>query len=473
MVNKESIYFYGKLAGAAKRDAERAARDAGYVVSAALNASVDTIVLGEGAPLAETRAKLGKEFDARSREAFESGALTLMTESEFYRAAMERVLRSQESSAGLEGAEQGYTPAAVAELSGASVLQIRRWHKRGLLTPIDASARLPRYSTRETLVARRLVFLTSTGLSEEFIARRLAAFRDGAERNALKSGGLHNDDAPLLAFGGEEDALSETSTMTIGDAILLTTLSTDGRELLFQSEKGPIDSRGQRRFDFTAFPTDGSFEKPESAALSEEEEQIALAERLAEWNEASTSETGRPAFLELFGGGKAPVATRVEPPKPSVKASPAELCQEAWYLECEGYYDEAIRSYRKAALQGAHEPGLCYRLGKLLYLLGDYSAAKERFYCVLELEPSHVDAKLELAKTCAVLQELDDAKTFFFEALEEKENDPGIRLELGKLYLRLNDRSAAEKEFQYAVKLLRDKKLIEDVERLLEALRAH
>ncbi len=558
MTNKASVYFYGKLAGVTKRDAERFAREAGYVVATALTSSVAVVVLGEGAPLAETRTRLGREFDAESREAFVAGNLEVVTESEFFQRGSSTAADALAASEGAEP-EVGYTPAAIAELAGATVATVRRWHKRGLLVPIDETAKLPRFSTQAALVARRLVFLSSTGISDDVIAKRLATFIERASRVAGNAGidRAVDPSAPLLAFDAEPDdaQASIAQRVDIASAILATTLSTDGRDLLYLAPTGPIDANGQRRFDFMAFPADGSFEKPESAALSEEEEQIALAERLAAWNESATSATGRPAFLDLFrGDGEAAsvssliseqlpaadgvisthasatdadvisahalatdadvisthasatdadvifapapaTATDVMPahvadvsaaPEPAPETLAPEsledepvvlarpnalaLCQSAWELEREGYWEEAARTYREAALAGAREPGLYCRLGKLLAMMGENAAARERFYNALELDPDYGDAKLELGKTLATLGELDDAKTAFRSALQNRRDDVAARLELGKVYLRLNELDAAEREFRYAVAKIKDARLAEDVRRLLAVL---
>lgn len=487
---KNAVYFFGRLAGATKHDAERAARDAGYRVVNTLGAEVVTVVLGEAEALSAVRARLANEFDAQTREAFESGKLEIVSESEFYRRAMKLVLASQadqedgveSNAAGVQDDRregEGHTPAAIAELVGTTVGAIRRWHKRGLLTPIDPNARLPRFSTRQALVARRLVFLFSTGLSEEFVSKRLFSFFERARQDAASQAEPteeYGGELPLLAFAIPTSSASEASSarkrpIEFADAALNATLSTDGRDVLYVSELGPIDSRGQRRFDFTAFPTDGSFEKPESAQLSEEEEQIALAERLAEWNEETTSATGRPAFLDLFRAedenaesGEREVEGRTE-----VK-SVVRWCQEGWKLERDGYWEEAERAYRQAALAGAHEPSVCYRIGKLLFLLGDYSAARERFYSALELDGDYIDARVELGKTFAALGELENAKQEFLIAKAARKDDPRLSVELGKLYLRLDDRNAAVEQFRGAIRRIQDERIADDVKRLLDML---
>ncbi len=520
----QTLFFYGRLAFSSRRDAERFARERGFRVAATLRETVDRIVLGEGAPLAQVRARLAAEFDARSRRAFELGTLVVVSETQFWNelAATYPAAPSQapdvsppspaasadgflfpelapspaepEPSLGtleeLAATEKfGCTPAALAELVGVSIETVRRWRRRGLLETTVENGRLPSFSTRAVLVAKRLAFLCSTGLSDEFVERRVDAFR---------------------VFGPDVESI-----------ILRLTLASDGRDVLFDGDAGPVDFRGQRRFDFGALPTDGSGPTPPTPPfLSPAEEEIATVERIASL--AAPSEASAPLapppFLAFFADSQpsaAPVSPPVEPRStpPSRIEFPAEpstrfdfstspfadaeqttrpalafdkdarerwrdatkrrvvrLCESAWNLEREGYWEEAARLYRGALLAGGLDAGVCFRLGKLLYLLGDFSAARERFYATLELDEDFVDARFELAKTLVALGEFDDATAAFEGAVADRPNDPNVRFELGKLYLRLGRRAAAIDELRQAAATLDDEKLAEDVRRLLFAL---
>ncbi|MBQ7029519.1 MAG: tetratricopeptide repeat protein, partial [Thermoguttaceae bacterium] len=344
-------------------------------------------------------------------------------------------------------------------------------------------------STRAVLVAKRLAFLCSTGLSDEFVERRVAAFRD---------------------FGPDVESI-----------ILRLTLSSDGRDVLLDGDAGPVDFRGQRRFDFGALPTDGSGPLPPTPPfLSQAEEEIALAERLVERFETPIQPSeplAPPPFLAFFADAPTPVAptspvSSAPPPSKRIEFSAApstrfdfsvspfsdaeqttrpvlafdkaarerwrdatkrrvvRLCESAWNLEREGYWEEAARLYRGALLAGGLDAGVCFRLGKLLYLLGDFSAARERFYATLELDEDFVDARFELAKTLVSLGEFDDAVAAFEGALAERPDDPNVRFELGKLYLRLGRREAAVDELRQAAATLDDEKIADDVRRLLFSL---
>ncbi len=566
--------LYGRSA-ATRRDVERAARDRGVKIAATLRESVDVVVLGEGEPTAQVRTRLAAEFDERSRRAFEAGTLEIVSETEFLRRltkirsfknvaetlserssapptpekrgslfdfladseteiAPQNLLKRPETPRFAEnpdGAENslenaafldGCTPAAVAELVGVSIQTIRRWRRRGLLVATVEAGLLPYFSTEQILVAKRLAFLCSTGLSDDFIERRVAAFRE---------------------FAPIDSANGAPSVATI---LLKTTLSSDGRDVLFAGPDGPLDWRGQRRFDFGAAPTDGSFSMPTLPAapfLSDAEEELALAEKLAAWNAAQNVASADvaptvPAFLALFQNGDAFPKSAVETPpfddeskteiaseidSPSTLAPPSsvltktsrsfpesarkfdfaappafaeatfptafslsketrerwrdatnrrvvQLCETAWRLENAGYWDEAVRVYRSALLAGGLDAGVSFRLGKVLYLTGDFAAARERFYAALELDEDYVDARFELARTFVALNELDDALAALQGVVEDRPDDPTFRLELGKLYLRLGRRADAEAAFRFAATRIDDEQFANDVWRLIYEL---
>lgn len=548
----KTLFFYGRLAFSSRRDAERFARERGFRVASTLRETVDRIVLGEGEPLAQVRTRLAAEFDERSRRAFELGTLAVVSETQFWDelaatypidalrslqpptatpeepprrtpndaflfpelapAAENRPTTAanpeSESEPSLETLEElaateqfGCTPAALAELVGVSIETVRRWRRRGLLSTTVEPGRLPSFSTRAVLVAKRLAFLCSTGLSDEFVERRVDSFRD---------------------FGPDVESI-----------ILRLTLSSDGRDVLLDGDAGPVDFRGQRRFDFGALPTDGSGPLPPTPPfLSQAEEEIALAERLAERFETPSQASeplAPPPFLAFFADAPTPNPPNL-PNSPSLPIPPApptrvektpttriefsaapstrfdfsvspfsdaeqttrpvlafdkaarerwrdatkrrvvRLCESAWNLEREGYWEEAARLYRGALLAGGLDAGVCFRLGKLLYLLGDFSAARERFYATLELDEDFVDARFELAKTLVALGEFDDATAAFEGALAERPDDPNVRFELGKLYLRLGRREAAIDELRQTAATLDDEKIADDVRRLLFSL---
>lgn len=528
---KTDVYFFGKLAGATRHEASRLARGAGYRVATTLHEGVGLVVLGEGADLGQTRVALAQTFDDKSRQAFESGALRVVSESQF----LARLVQFTKPIGVAQEPRQGATPAAVASLVGVPVATVRRWLRKGFLKPVDPCARLPLLSSDAIVVARRLAFLASGFLSEDVVERKILVFtellaiREAPETDADEAFPLF-EAAPNARPTDLPNALlaPDAPRPDFSRVILQLTLSADGRDVLLlpdATEAGPvsvapIDAKGQRVFDFAALPTDGALDKPVSPAkLSPDEEQIDLAERLAQWNARTTGETGRPGFLNLFGqssdaefalpGDAAPFP---EPaPKPPTESEPSfsrqevspyaetppfpqgsddfarrakeewlragimrqvTLCTEAATLEKEGYWEEAARVYRQAALAGGADAGINYRLGRVLFLLGEYVGARERFSAALELDLEFRDARIELGRAHAALRDDEDAIEAFSVALDSHPDDPIARVEIGKLYLKQGKREAAATEFRRAAEKIDDQQLANDVRSLIVTLDA-
>ena len=66
-----------------------------------------------------------------------------------------------------------YTPAMLAEVLGAPVSSIRRWHRQGILVASQCVRRLPYFDFAEVSVAQKLVQLADAGCSLRMIDRRL------------------------------------------------------------------------------------------------------------------------------------------------------------------------------------------------------------------------------------------------------------------------------------------------------------
>ena len=525
---KTDVYFFGKLAGATRHEATRLARGAGYRVATTLHEGVGLVVLGEGADLGQTRVALAQTFDEKSRQAFESGTLRVVSESQF----LARLVQFAEPLGVAREKSQGATPAAVASLVGVPVATVRRWLRKGLLVPVDPRARLPILSSDAIVVARRLAFLVSGLLSEDVVERKILAFAELlAIREAPEIAADYDAAFPLFdaAPNAQPESLSNAllppnaPRPDLARVILQLTLSADGRDVLLLPDAtdaetvsaAPIDAKGQRVFDFAALPADGALDKPVAPAkLSPDEEQIDLAERLAQWNARTTGETGRPGFLSLFGDASdaefATPTVDAEPltePAPPTSPRPQErpprvetpafprpsgdfaqrakeewlragimrqvtLCTEAATLEKEGYWEEAARVYRQAALAGGADAGINYRLGRVLFLLGEYGGARERFSAALELDPEFRDARIELGRAHAALRDDEEAIEAFSAALDSRPDDPIARVEIGKLYLKQGKREAAASEFRRAAEKIDDQQLANDVRSLIVTLDA-
>lgn len=134
--------------------------------------------------------------------------------------------------------------------------------------------------------------------------------------------------------------------------------------------------------------------------------------------------------------------------------------------------EEAARVYRQAALAGGADAGINYRLGRVLFMLGEYGGARERFSAALELDPEFRDARIELGRAHAALRDDEDAIEAFSVALDSRPDDPIARVEIGKLYLKQGKREAAATEFRRAAEKIDDLQLANDVRSLIVTLDA-
>ena len=85
-------------------------------------------------------------------------------------------------------------------------------------------------------------------------------------------------------------------------------------------------------------------------------------------------------------------------PQPS-KAAPVaneQMCRLAAELEEDNQLAEAAEMYRAALAALGPNAEICFQLAELLYRLGDFSAARERYYMAVELDEDYVEARANL-----------------------------------------------------------------------------
>src|SRR5205085_3839269 len=125
------VAFVGRLAGLAKRDAAKLARQQGATVLDAPDASATVIVIGgDDLPVryeADNR-DLGELLPADVRAAAEVGRIEVIGESQFWQRL--GVVEAQDEVRRL------YTPGMLADLLGVPVAVVRRWQRRGLIRPV-------------------------------------------------------------------------------------------------------------------------------------------------------------------------------------------------------------------------------------------------------------------------------------------------------------------------------------------------
>jgi tetratricopeptide (TPR) repeat protein len=179
---------------------------------------VDWVVVGaEESPLAEAEL-LGPSI----HQAAARGALEILHETElWHRLGLVEIEHST---------RRYYTPAMLAHLLNVSVGVIRRWHRRGLISPVRTLHRLPYFDFQEVATARRLAHWIASGDSPKVIEQRLV---DWVEV-------LPDLSRPL-------DQLS---------------ILVEGKHVLLRSGQGLLDAGGQLRFDFDALEDDRQPDSP-------------------------------------------------------------------------------------------------------------------------------------------------------------------------------------------------------------------
>lgn len=202
------VALVGRFGGMNQREAANVLRSYGAVVVDADSTAVDWIVVGaEVSPLAEADLLGTSLLDAAA-----AGSLEIVRETELWQRL------------GLVDVEQSvhryYTPAMLAHLLGVSVRVIRRWHRRGLITPVRTLHKLPYFDFQEVATARRLAQWVAAGASPKAIEQRLVELVE-----------------VLPEIGRPLDQLS----------ILI-----EGKQVLLRHGEGLLEPGGQLRFDFDA-----------------------------------------------------------------------------------------------------------------------------------------------------------------------------------------------------------------------------
>ncbi|MDO4586153.1 MAG: tetratricopeptide repeat protein [Planctomycetia bacterium] len=437
------IFFLGKLAGMSRREAEKLSRQLGAKITGFLSEAVNMVVVGEAEYPGRNRSSITEKFDHLTRIAFENGNLEILTETDFWKRLN---IEPQ-----IDLAEPLYTSAMLAELICVPLATIRLWVQHQFIKPRQNVGKLLYFDFHELLAAKHLIQIFSTGLSLEFLHKRVTHFQH--------------------LFPEVKQIISQL------------VLSPDGKDIYLRKEGTLFDQNGQQYFDFDSlteekiepesisslFPSEIESPKNEFEAntmLSAEDEII---------SEASDSllEKKRSPFTlsDLFRGKNEEESIDFDFSRHDQRTfrrlmdqEIVRLCENAWKLEKEGNSKSAIELYRSALAFGGSDAGICFHLAELLQRSGDVRAAKERYYMVIELDEDYVEARFQLGKILLELNELEEAIAAFQGVLSYQPFDIQARLELGRLYLQQQRFAEAEEQFIQIRSLLQDKKTIEEVD---------
>lgn len=350
------VAFAGKLGAMNRREARQIVRAAGGTMVERLDASVDLIVIGADQKPSDNYSDL---LSDEVLEAAGRGSLEIISETEFWQRLGEVEAETD--------ARRLYTPAMLSELLGVPLGTIRRWHRRGLITPFRQVNRLAYFDYEEVASAKHLAQLIAAGKSPREIETKLGRLAE--------------------MFPTLQRPLSQLSIMI------------EGHSLLLRQGEGLIEPGGQMRIDFAAIEsaadrTEGDTGRQELLFFPAPEQH---PERDAgAW---STPEEFLEAAIDCEDDGKLSQAIEVYRamllalgPAPDICFRLAELLYQTGELEAarERYYMavELDPEYVEARAS----------LGCVLVELQQATMAEAAFRGALEHHPDYPDVHFHLAR---------------------------------------------------------------------------
>jgi tetratricopeptide (TPR) repeat protein len=287
------------------------------------------------------------------------------------------------------GVERLYTAAMLAELVRVPVAAIRQWHRRGVLRAHHEVRRLAYFDFEEVRVARKLAQLIEAGCSLTSVNRKLENL----------SRVLVDVPRPLA----DPDVVVE------------------GRRVYIRRGESLAEPSGQLLIDFDAAKTQ----------TDDDAGPIAIPFAAQDALRHSHTDQHRAAH-----------------PRPA-----ADLRALASELEANGQTQQAADVYRGILFTNESSPDDHFALAELLYLAGDLSGARERYYMAIELDEDFVEARCSLG---CVLAEQGDTKlseAAFRGALEYHPEYADAHYHLARLLDSENRSDEASRHWQTFTKL--------------------
>lgn len=385
------IVLVGKL-GSMSREAARAViRDHGGRVTDRIDHRCDILVVGDEADATEKSRLESVENDIRD-------GLEVVDEFQFW-----QQLGMVEDDIDLS---RLYTPSMLAELLRVPVRTIRRWHRRGLIRPVRQIQKLPYFDYQEIASARMIARLVQQEQSPDSIERQLAS---------------------IAASGNRDRSLSQLSIIV------------EGKHVLLKEGQGLLAVDGQQHFNFaiagsgddqtngSALPISGALRsdaEKESSSFSEPPN-FSLQRSVIPVD--SSHDAAAPQALLSFADAQKSRQSTIG------YASPERLIELAIDAEDDGDIDSAIEFYRMVSLAEGPSADISFRLAELLYQLGDLTAARERYYGVIELDEGYVEARASLGCVLAELGCDALAIAAFQGALDHHPDFPDVHYHMARL----------------------------------------
>ena len=203
----------------------------------------------------------------------------------------------------------------------------------------------------------------------------------------------------------------------------------DGRQILLRSDAGLIEPGGQKRFEFG------------------EEEAV---------EETPATILSPAQFLATGGATSTPAAT---------------LAEWALQLDEQGDLNGALDLLRAALAANGPSAEWSFQLAEMLYRQGDLSAARERYYCAIELDEDFVEARANLGCVLAELGQSELAIAALEGAILHHPNYADAHYHLARLLDDTAAASDAESHWQRFLELAPESPWAEEALQRIEAAR--
>ncbi|MCO8125137.1 tetratricopeptide repeat protein [Stieleria sp. TO1_6] len=282
-----------------------------------------------------------------------------------------------------------HTPAMLADLLQVSVRVIRRWHRRGLITPVVTLHKLPYFDYAEVATARRLAGWIAAGASPATIESRLVELIEV----------LPNIRRPL-------DQLS---------------ILVEGKQVLLRQGGGLIEPGGQMRFDFDALETPS---QPAESDSNRGHDVIAF------------QHPDDPPMVSVVG-----------------QFDQDELLIAAYEAEDDDDLETAVAMYHTILARDGARADISFQIGELLYRMNHLFAARERFYTAIELDPDFVEARASLGAVLAELGQNELAIAALRGALSMHDDYADVHYMLGKTLDKVGEGSESLRHWERILEL--------------------
>lgn len=346
-----------------------------------------------------------------------------------------------------ERRQRRYTPAMLSQSLGVSVLEIRRWERLGLITPVARVCRLPYFDLQEVAGVRRLAALISAGVPPREIQQSLeclAAVIPGIQR-------------PLSQL----EVLSQDKHLVYRDQRGL--LRTPQGQRLFEFDRDdsgftsvPVGSADESQPDDEPQPDDES-QPDDEPPPSGEPRHILRFPQLDAKNRQNAGPGASTAEISNVVDSSATMSAAATATTPPADDRDERSFDEAHLAACAaidaGNLTVAETALRRCTLLRGDDADLNFQLADVLYRQHNLAGALERYAVAVELDRGFAEAWTQLGCVAAELKRFALARGAFSVAAELHPEYLEAHLYLGDVLRDLGELTAAREHWRVAQRL--------------------